>query len=256
MIHRAFTDRGYARERNEDFCESLALADGATLLLLADGMGGAAAGDVASRLFIEECRTFFQGRVDSLDQGSAGGLVQEAFRLGNKAVHRYSRDRGLAGMGTTGVIGLVLGKELFGGWIGDSRLYLHREGRLTQLSRDHTRVQEMVDRGMISETEAFDHPMGHVLSRAIGPHEEEESDLVEQVTLENEDLVLLSSDGLHDIVPRKGIENTLNRHMSEERDIVDFEAIWKDLLEQVFEKGARDNLSVVLYGHESDRFAG
>ncbi len=254
MTHRAFTDRGLAREKNEDTCATLTLKEGATLLLLADGMGGAAAGDVASRMFIDECRALFMERAGFLERENAVGLVQEAFRLGNEAVHEYGRDKGLSGMGTTGVIALILENELFGGWIGDSRLYLHRQGRLTQLSRDHSRVQEMVDRGMISETEAFGHPMGHILSRAIGPYGEVESDILEPLSLEKEDVILLSSDGLHDLVPDREIEETLNRHMADDRHIVDVETIWNDLLEQVFQMGARDNVSVVLYGHGSERF--
>lgn len=254
MTHRAFTDTGLAREKNEDTCATLTLKEGATLLLLADGMGGAAAGDVASRMFIDECQALFRERAGSLERENAVGLVEEAFRLGNRAVHGYSREKGLTGMGTTGVIALIIKNELFGGWIGDSRLYLHRQGRLTQLSRDHSRVQEMVDQGVIHESEAFGHPMSHILSRVIGPYGEVESDLVKPVLLEKEDLILLSSDGLHDLLPDGEIEETLNRYMDEENLIFDYENIWNDLLEQVFERGARDNVSVVLYGHGSKRF--
>ena len=139
-------------------------------------------------------------------------------------------------MGSTIVTLLVHDRRYAVLWVGDSRAYLLRDGALVQLSRDHSQVQEMVDRGIMRPEDAVDHPMGHILSRAVGVTEEVQ---VDEVTGEVQpgDVFLLCSDGLHGYVDETEIARLLGRGTPEQAS--------QELVELTLQNGAPDNVTVV-----------
>lgn len=184
----ALTHCGRVRAHNEDsFCRR----DGDGLWAVADGMGGHEGGEWASaRLVAELDRAEIPADVEA-----AGARLAAAVRAGNDAIVAEAEARA-APMGTTLVALLVRARSWLACWVGDSRAYLLRDGALCRLSRDHSQVQEMVDRGLIAPAEAAGHPLGHILTRAVGIDDEVEIDRAEG-ELRPGDVFLLCSDGLH-----------------------------------------------------------
>ena len=191
----ALSDRGRVRQQNED---SIGAFPEFGLWVVADGMGGHAAGDVASRIIVEELGSLGVP-VSAQDQRAR---VLE--RL-DRALHRilaHSRDSGLGGAGSTVAALLLHGSELACIWAGDSRIYLMREGRLTPLTRDHSEVALMVAAGTLTEDEARIAPRRNVITRALGYQPEVTVDMF-RLPLQVGDVVLLSSDGMHGLIGRR-----------------------------------------------------
>ena len=222
------TDVGHAREKNEDsvFPESDGHGSGPIVVAVADGMGGAAAGEVASRLAIDAAT-----RED--------GTVQERVRRGNEAVvAAEASDSSLSGMGTTLTLGIFHADgrvEL--GHVGDSRAYLLRDGELRQVTRDHTLVSDMVEQGRLSAAQAETHPRRHLLTRVIGM-EGVTPDIIE-LTLEVGDRLLFCSDGLTNMVAGVGIQRLLQAAADPP------EAAWS-LVEAANAAGGLDNVTVIV----------
>ena len=185
----ARTDTGRRRRRNED-----ALVCEPPLFAIADGMGGARAGEVASQLAAESVRE--QGH----DGLPAAEQVIELIRAANRRVYAYSSENPSArGMGTTMTVALVEDDSVVIGHVGDSRAYLLREDKLTQLTQDHSLVAELVRSGRLSPEEAETHPQRSVITRALGTDPEVEVDVFSLVG-NDRDLFLLCSDGLTSMV--------------------------------------------------------
>ena len=186
---------------------AIAPASATGLWAVADGMGGHEGGEWASAKLVEKldadrrCRTSFEAACDA---------VAEAIRDANRGDRRRGARSAARQMGSTVVALLVRGQRYAVLWVGDSRAYLLRGGKLVQLSRDHTQVQEMVDRGMMRPEDAVGHPMGHILSRAVGVREEIEVDRA-LGEIEPGDVFLLCSDGLHGYVDEAEIARLLAR---------------------------------------------
>ena len=214
----AVTDVGLKRDHNEDSC----LADDVHgIYAVADGMGGAAAGEVASKLAIERVSSFFCPRVAELRQGDAQnpGFRQRLARLMEAAiqdaclhVHQAAIDdqRGKAGMGTTLTVLVLLDRLAVVGHVGDSRMYLKRHDTLYPLTVDHSFVNEMVQRGALSEIEALKHPMANVLTRAVGPQANVVAD-VSVLDVYSGDIFCLCSDGVSKAVPEDLVLQGLSR---------------------------------------------
>jgi serine/threonine protein phosphatase PrpC len=224
----ARTHEGRVRSNNED---SFIAAEQRGLWAVADGMGGHENGEWASACVVRE-----------LEEGPLPDDFDEACREIGERIHRANAiifqngvERGTQ-MGTTVVVLYVQGQQFAVLWVGDSRAYLLREGRLYQLSRDHTQVQEMVERGLLSPEEAEEHPMSHVLNRAVGVAEAVEVDVI-QDEVEVGDTFLLCSDGLHGPVAEARISEILAGR--------DPEQAADSLLEAAFENGAPDNVTIV-----------
>jgi len=224
----ALTHQGRVRDKNQDaFC--IRERDG--LWAVADGMGGHEGGEWASARLVREL-----DRVklpDGLEE--AGACVAAAMRAANEAIVAEAEERG-SQMGTTIVALLIRDRHYLVQWIGDSRVYLLRDGELTQLSRDHTQVQEMVDRGLMHASQVPGHPMGHILSRAVGVRGEIEIDRAGG-EVRSGDVFLLCSDGLHSYVDEAEIRRLLGRG-SPERAL-------DDLVEATLAAGAPDNVTVI-----------
>ncbi|MDO8211443.1 Stp1/IreP family PP2C-type Ser/Thr phosphatase [Conexibacter sp. CPCC 206217] len=223
------SDTGLARRANEDnfFARS-------PLFVVADGMGGAQAGEVASKLAAD---TFAPGLPE-------GGTTEErlATRVleANARIHKLSQeDRDRAGMGTTLTAAYLDGEELSVAHVGDSRAYLWREGELTRLTRDHSLVDELVRRGKLTEEEAAEHPQRSIITRALGPEPDVEVD-TRTYRAQADDILLLCSDGLTSMISEQLIAGIL-------RGAEGLEAAGRELVDAANAAGGRDNITVVLF---------
>ncbi len=190
------TNVGRVREHNEDALEAIHFGGG-DVLIVCDGMGGHAAGDVASRI---ACSTIAAALVDN-QFDDPRELIFRALESAHQRVLAAAEASGHAGMGTTAVVALIRTGALFLGHVGDSRAYLVRSGKVSQLTRDQTKVQAMVDQGLLSDQEAKSHPDAGVLAQAIG----QPRGLLPFVTPDDGgivllpgDVLLLCSDGVYD----------------------------------------------------------
>jgi len=237
----AATDVGRERDHNED---SHLIADDHGLFIMCDGMGGHAAGEVASKLAVDTIHTVIHEYADDLDgpeskEGRAralASLIRSAVEDANRAVHALSRSEKTFGAGTTCTSLLVREGKAALGHVGDSRAYLAREGQLHQLSLDHTFAAEAVAKGVLTEEEAAEIPEAAYLTRAVGPHPSVVVDTLLFDLLPG-DTLLLSSDGLHGYIES---EEELLRAMQDE-----VQAIPDRLVAMANERGGEDNITAV-----------
>ena len=230
----ARTDVGMRRSANED---AFALAPKLGLFVVADGMGGHVAGQVASRL---AARSLLQAVVSEREAAlEPCERLQRAVAHANQEVFRTASAKPeLEGMGTTLVAALVRGEQLGLVHVGDSRAYLSRAGELRQLTRDHTLVNELERRGELGPGEASDHPQRHVLTRALGVRRQVEADLCE-LTLTSGDALLLCSDGLTQHVSDAELAERLGSGGPPDEDC-------EALIELANSRGGEDNVTVAL----------
>ena len=223
----AKTHEGRVRDHNED---SFCAMERQGLWAVADGMGGHEGGEWASAKLVEKLEAI--ELPEAFD--AACDAVAEAIRAANRAILAEAQRRGKQ-MGSTIVVLLVQDQSFAVLWVGDSRAYRLRDGELEQLSRDHSQVQEMVDRGILRPEDAAGHPMGHILSRAVGVREEVEVDKVAG-EVQPGDIFLLCSDGLHGYVEEREIARRLRGSPERAPD---------ELVELTLANGAPDNVTVV-----------
>ena len=234
----ADTNVGMVRKINED---SILSKPEAGLWLVADGMGGYEAGDVASNMIVKTLQdTQPKEHLDDLVTQVEDSIIDV-----NQRILEYA-DIMLEGrtLGSTVVSLLIKGHVGMCLWVGDSRLYRFRNNNLLQLSRDHSHVEELIQQGVISPEEAENHPQSNVITRAVGAFSEVYVDL-NVFSVQLGDLFLLCSDGLYNAVPQKDIIELLNKPAPE--DIV------KGLIDKALENGAHDNVSVIVIKGEVDR---
>jgi protein phosphatase len=232
LRHGAATDVGRVRANNQD-----QLLVSTTLFAVADGMGGHAAGEVASLTAIEALRAAFAS------DRTAAGLVSAAGQANRAIWERAQTDPELRGMGTTLVAAALVtedGEERVAIInVGDSRVYLLRHGELEQLTTDHSLVQELIDDGQLSEAEADLHPQRNVLTRALGVDPDVKVDCLQVLPVKG-DRFLLCSDGLYRDVSEAQVASTLRR-LSQPQDAV------KELVAQARAHGGSDNITVVVF---------
>jgi PPM family protein phosphatase len=234
------THWGNVRSNNEDSVSLVRRGDSTheepqTLLaMVADGMGGHEGGELASRLAVETIERVWAG---STLMPSA--TLETAFIEANRAIFQAAqKNRNLKGMGTTCVAVILCDDRASWAWIGDSRLYLLREGRAYRMSEDHTVVQGMIRRGLITAEEARSHGDRGVLERAMGTHEQVVPALGEPIPIEPNDRLLLCSDGLHDLVEDEElVSNTAEGSAA---------AGAEKLLALALKRGGHDNISLIL----------
>ncbi len=231
------TDVGRVREANED---AYLVAD--SVFAVADGMGGHLAGEVASVTSLEPIETL-DSRVFA-DAGEAVKALREAVVAANATVSRMAEDEpSYRGMGTTLTAVMVEGRRLHVAHVGDSRAYLMRDQRFSQLTDDHTLVQHLVDEGQISREEAASHPQRSIVTRAIGVSPEVDVDSM-TLDLEPGDQVLLCSDGLTGVLDDEVIAAQL-------RDRREVEETLQGLVDAALDGGGPDNVTVILLRYES-----
>jgi serine/threonine protein phosphatase PrpC len=186
------TDVGVVRSGNED---SFLLDCAQGLFIVADGMGGHAAGEVASEMAVNIVSKEL-GSLRGLSDGEAAAKMRSAIRKANAAIFdRTLAEHDKRGMGTTTTVMVLFSRRYLIGQVGDSRAYLLREGQLLQLTKDHSYVQEQVDAGLLTPEQARTHPYSNVITRCVGANEDVAPD-VYFGNLEQKDVVLLASDGL------------------------------------------------------------
>ncbi|HEY7208600.1 MAG TPA: Stp1/IreP family PP2C-type Ser/Thr phosphatase [Gaiellaceae bacterium] len=228
-----FSDPGRKRTRNED---SYVLAP--PLFAVADGMGGAQAGEVASRLAAAAVEDTDHGDLRG-EQGVAA-LIQEANR---RVFERSTEDPSVSGMGTTMTLALVEAGDVSIGHVGDSRAYLVRGGSLSQLTEDHSLVNELVKSGRLSREEAEIHPQRSVITRALGTDPDVDADIF-TVHARPGDVFLLCSDGLSSMVSDEAILEVVEVN----RDDLDRAA--RELVKAANRGGGDDNITVVAFGFQ------
>lgn len=242
----ARTDIGRVRTTNEDawFAD-----DARGVYLVADGMGGHAAGEVASRMAAERvgrvlCALREKGSdVEAVKKGIAHAVEKANLEI----VERAAKEHDKRGMGTT-ITALVLfpGAQYLVGQVGDSRAYLLRKGRMEQLTKDHTVVQEQVDRGLLTGDQARLHPLSHILTRALGAQSDVRADVLTG-SAQPGDLFLLASDGLCGMVNDAEVREIL---MREGEGSIGKAA--EALVEAAKDHGGVDNITVLLVRIERD----
>ena len=228
------TNVGKVRSTNED---SLIVEPRLGLYAVLDGMGGANAGDVASQTARDAIRDYVQQRRGAVPPKK---LLESAIQAGStKVFTAASANREQHGMGTTVVACLVVdSKHLLVGHVGDSRAYLLRGGRLQALTRDHTIVEELVERGLLAADEAKRHPYKNVLSRNLGARPETRVDLVE-VELKAGDRIMLCSDGLYGYASAEAIQYVLGSGDAPDQ-------VCRDLIDLALRGGGGDNVSAIV----------
>jgi PPM family protein phosphatase len=225
----AVTDPGRTRRHNED-----SYVVDPPLFAIADGMGGAQAGEVASRLATAALK---ESGADGGGEQRISDLIQEANR---RVYDRSSSDPNTSGMGTTITVALVEDDQVAFGHVGDSRAYLIRDARMEQLTEDHSLVNELLKTGKLSREEAETHPQRSVITRALGTDPDVDVDTF-SVRAETGDLFLLCSDGLTDMVSEDSILDVVERNRK------NIDGALRALVKEANRGGGQDNITVVAF---------
>ena len=234
----AIPDIGRKRELNEDYIYTSGQPIGAlpNLFIVADGMGGHKAGDYASMHTVDR---FVEVIRELGEEHGVQDAINEAVTAANAYIYQRSRENSnLSGMGTTLVLASCIGNEAIVANIGDSRLYLVNDDAMTQITRDHSLVEEMVTLGGIDREMARNHPDKNIITRAVGVKEKVAADFFE-VDLTKGDKLLLCSDGLTNMLRDEEIYQIIPNNK-------ELEQAAKALVDAANENGGRDNIAVVL----------
>jgi serine/threonine protein phosphatase PrpC len=231
------SDIGLIRQNNED---SWKVLEDSHFFVLADGMGGHQAGEVASRETVQRFCTLFQEKFDPSNTNltHTKQLIKKLIQDVNATIYSMGREKSeLRGMGTTLCCILLRSEGLIYAHVGDSRIYRFRKGKLEQLTQDHSLLRELIDLGQLSEQQAEDFLYKNIITRAIGtePYVEPE---VSHTSLEQGDMILMCSDGLSDLVSFGEIQSILDQNPEEE--------ITNLLVQKAKQKGGHDNITVIL----------
>lgn len=229
------TDIGFRRSNNED---AFVISPELGFCLAADGMGGAAAGELASSIFAETTLEVFAANTDPSEKETLY-RVQKAFSFSNeKILQHVDQNPDHKGMGCTAELLAFYGGGFVLGHVGDSRTYRFRKGQLRQLTEDHTLVQQQIEEGLVSSENMRNHPLRNVILRALGLNRELALDLLRGKTLPG-DLFLLCSDGLTDMIQDDQIQEVLSSD-------IDIHCKVDQLVESAKVAGGDDNITVVL----------
>jgi len=243
----AITDVGQRRESNEDSLKANAEEN---LFIVADGMGGHIAGEVASKVAVDSVNEFIERTSRDRDVTwpfefderltMEGNRLKTAIKLANRrVVDKIRKEEKLRGMGTTIVCLLVSGKKAYVGHVGDSRAYLLRDGELIQLTSDHSWVNEQARKGTLEPDQVRTHPFRNVITRALGGKDQVAVDLRE-LEAQDKDIFLLCSDGLTTMLDDPTILETINRT----RD--DLDTCGSELIALANAQGGDDNITVIV----------
>src|SRR5919204_4538275 len=232
------TDVGRQRDANED-----ALLVSPPFFAVADGMGGAKAGEVASHLALDAFE-----EADGGDDSPEGRLARIARDANRRIYELASKDEARRGMGTTLTAAMVTGREVSIGHVGDSRAYRLRDGQLEQLTKDHSLVAELERRGEITPEAAESHPQRSIITRALGPEPEVDVDTY-TIAGKPGDVYLLCSDGLTSMVSDDEVASIL-------RAAANLEEGAEALVRAANQSGGKDNITVVLFRLEDDGAGG
>ena len=257
----AVTNTGKERTNNEDaylLCPDILLQDWTqdgtssyiplnkygSVFVVADGMGGANAGEVASALATNSVRrAFSKEKVENaLKEGNIEGILQSCIKEADAAINkRICEDPDTFGMGTTIVVCWVIDNTAHVAWCGDSRCYVYNPYKgLRQLTKDHSLVQELIDKGEITEEEAFTHPDNNVITRGLGDFDSQSIPEIIKYPLRGNDIILLCSDGLCGYCTNKEIEKVIEKYNT------DITKCRDELMKLALDEGGYDNICIVL----------
>ena len=248
MDYFAISDTGKSRYNNED-CY---LAGESNLFIVADGMGGHKAGEIASKTAIDYFASFFKKTYEDAvsknktdkneltDNDIQKILIDAAGNANEKIYDLGSKNEEMSGMGTTLTGLFILNSNAYVIHIGDSRLYLFRDGKLNLLTEDHTLVFQLYKRGVISYEDTFSHPQRNYLTGVLGENEISSLECF-KFTLEPSDIILICSDGLNSMIKDSSIESILNKLKDKPvRDIA------QKLVLRANKNGGNDNITVII----------
>ncbi len=237
----AFTDRGKTRKINEDnfFISDFNLESGNGYCIIADGMGGHNAGEVASKIAIEKMKNHIQERYsEDMEKSQIIAILKEMMQKANRSIYWQSlQNKTQAGMGTTAIFCLLHNSSMYIAHVGDSRVYLIRDNGMHQITVDHSIVAELVNSGSITREEAEHHPQKNVITRALGGEQDTQVDIYVQ-QLETGDIILICTDGLTNMVRDTEI-------LSEMKKWDNLQITVEKLVRLANDKGGLDNITVV-----------
>jgi len=241
----SLSDVGRSRDHNEDSLimvkqelETNGKRTEIALLAVADGMGGHAKGEVASNIAINTVSTMFVSSLSNI-QNNPQPTIKNIIEMADSNIKQRAKDDpSCESMGTTIVMGLIIGRTLYLGNAGDSRCYIIREKEIRQISKDHSYVQDLIDRGEITEMEARHHPQKNVVTNVLGAVDNPKIDIFQEI-LEVNDVLLLTSDGLTGEVEDSEILNIIEQNP-------EMKKACQELIWMANQRGGRDNISVIL----------
>lgn len=241
VIIGAFTDKGKTREVNEDnyFVSEFDNVSGNGYCIIADGMGGHNAGEVASKIAIEVIKENIQ-RNYRKEAGDAEifELLKKSMQMANEVIYKESlKNDTQSGMGTTAILCLVHHSQLYIAHVGDSRVYMVQNGTISQITTDHSIVEELINSGSITREEADNHPQKNVITRALGGEEHTEIDIYVQ-PLQDSDIILICTDGLTNMLSDSEILREIETYQ-------DLQKVVEKLVRMANDKGGYDNITVV-----------
>lgn len=233
------TDIGLMRSSNQDYCKTGELPDGCIWAVVCDGMGGANGGSTASRIaaetIAEQLKELYHTEKYRDDMEK---LIKTAIAIANQRVYDMSlKVYSLSGMGTTVVTAVVKNEVVHIVHAGDSRAYIYENGSLTQITKDHSMVQELVDIGQITPEEARNHPNKNIITRALGTRENLKTDY-NGVKFDKDSVLLICTDGLSNYLTDEDIAEFINKSRGDE--------LVSRLVEQAKIMGGSDNITVAV----------
>jgi serine/threonine protein phosphatase PrpC len=212
------TDVGRVRLNNEDaFYVPPKAVDLPSLFIVADGMGGHNGGEIASNIAVKEISSHINSCLKSnfTSRQVRQVLKESLIRANSSILKETSKNMQLEGMGTTVTLALLYNSRLYIGHIGDSRAYRIRDDKIEQLTRDHSLVWELMDQGKLTLEEACEHPMKNVITKVLGTYDELEPDILE-FDLQNDDIIILCSDGLTNMIQDDHIKQIVSKASPEQ----------------------------------------
>lgn len=238
------TDIGKVRKINEDSGE-VKINQGFGYAIVADGMGGHEAGEVASKMAVDIINEQLAKNLsDGISCSQAGEIVREAFAKANSEIYEYAQNNHkLMGMGTTTTLAMIYHENIIVAHVGDSRAYEIDEKEIRQITHDHSYVQELVDRGEITPERAKHHPKKNFITRAMGTEDIVKIDIT--IKEYEGEVLLVCSDGLINLVEDNEIFDEINNN--------DLEAGLHSLVDLANERGGRDNITVAAIKSEGVR---
>lgn len=251
IVSCGITDIGRKRQRNED---SYLVNDKIGLYIVADGMGGHAGGEFASKIAVSTVEEIIRGEdrvksnvptnsyLDANQQSEVEGQEQERLkdainRAGNMIVRRAFEDPELKGMGTTSTVMFISNERAYIAHVGDSRAYCVRDGEIIQITEDHSLVHEQLKSGLITEEEAKTHQLKNIITRSVGVQEEVEVDTVVW-KIQVGDSYLLCSDGLSNMMQDEEMQEIITKN--------DVEQGARELVDLANQRGGEDNITLIL----------
>lgn len=230
------TDTGIVRDHNEDSVIIVKNSDGATLMAVADGMGGHRAGEVASSIAITYLSNRFMESFFKMNKASAVEWIKNTVNEINGQIFKYTEENPESkGMGTTLVMTIITKEYILFGNIGDSSGFVMKDNRIHKVTRDHTLVNLLLDAGELTEEEAKNHPKKNILMNALGINDPIEIDVFDCNMDINE--ILLCSDGLTTMISEEQIEKVLLEELTVEEKVL-------KLIKKANNRGGSDNISV------------